>query len=126
LLKHQERPKDIVPKLYQEFRDVFGKESFNELPDQKQWDHTIELIPDAQMFSTKVYTLAPVKHKQLDEFLNENLKSWCICPSNSPMASPVFFMKRKMGASVLSRIIRAQCYDHEDFIPPPTDPRYPQ
>jgi len=24
---------DIVPKLYQEFKDVFTKESFNELPD---------------------------------------------------------------------------------------------
>jgi len=26
---------DIVPKPYQEFKDVFAKESFNELPDWK-------------------------------------------------------------------------------------------
>jgi len=31
----------------------------------------------------------------LDEFLDENLKSQCICPSKSPMASPVFFIKKK-------------------------------
>ena len=66
---------DIVPKPYQEFRDVFAKESFNKLLDQKKWDHAIELVPDSQMFSTKVYPLAPVKQKQLDKFLEENLKS---------------------------------------------------
>jgi len=66
---------DIVPKPYQEFKDVFAKESFNELPDRKKWDHAIELIADAQMLSMKVYPLVPVKQKQLDEFLEENLKS---------------------------------------------------
>jgi len=49
--------KDIVPKPYQEFRDVLAKESFDELQDWKKWDHTIELVPDAQTFSTKVYPL---------------------------------------------------------------------
>src|SRR5882724_13103700 len=87
--------KDIVPKPYQEFRDVFTKESFDELPNRKQWNHAIELVPDAQNFSTKVYPLAPVEQKQLDEFLDENLKSQCICPSKSPMASLVFFIKKK-------------------------------
>jgi len=57
---------DIIPKLYQEFKDVFAKESFNELPKWKQWDRPIELIPEAQTFSTKVYQLAPVEQKQLD------------------------------------------------------------
>src|SRR5882724_8890804 len=86
---------DIVPKPYQEFWDIFAKESFDELPGQKQWDHAIELVPDTHNFSTKVYPLAPVEQKQLDEFLDENLKSQCICPSKSPMASPVFFIKKK-------------------------------
>src|SRR5882672_5089021 len=73
---------DIVPKPYQEFKDIFAKESFNKLPDQKKWDDAIKLIPDAQTFSTKVYPLAPVEQKQLDEFLDENLKSQCICHPN--------------------------------------------
>ena len=47
------RFEDIVPKPYQEFQDVFAKESFDKLPDQKQWDHTIELVPDTHNFSTK-------------------------------------------------------------------------
>ena len=65
----------IVPQPSQEFRDVFTKESFDELPDWKKWDHAIELVLDAQTFSTKVYFLALVEQKQLDEFLKENLKN---------------------------------------------------
>ena len=81
------RFEDIIPKPYQEFKDIFTKECFNKIQDRKKWDHAIKLIPDAQMFSTKVYPLDPVKQKQLDEFLEENLKSRHICPSKSPMAS---------------------------------------
>src|SRR5882724_8062437 len=100
---HSTRFEDIVPKPYQEFKDVFAKESFDELPDHKKWDHAIELILNAQMFSMKVYPLAPVEQEQLDEFLEENLKSRHIHLSKSPMASPVFFIKKKMEASTLFR-----------------------
>jgi len=86
---------DIISKQYQEFRDIFAKESFDELSDQKQWDHTTELKPDAQIFSTKVYPLVPVEQKQLNEFLDENLNSGHIFPSRSLMASPIFFIKKK-------------------------------
>jgi len=34
---------DIVPKAYHHFRSVFAKESFNELPPKRPWDHVIEL-----------------------------------------------------------------------------------
>jgi len=90
--------KDIVPKLYQEFNVIFAKESFNELLDQKQWDLVIELIPDTQTFSTKVYPLTPVEQKQLDKFLDENIKSGHIHLSKSTMASPIFFIKKKDGS----------------------------
>src|SRR5882724_5456402 len=93
---------DIVPKPYQEFRDVFAKEAFDELPNQKQWDHAIELVPDASNFSTKVYPLSLVEQKQLDKFLDKNLKSQHIQPSKSPMASPIFFfIKKKDGTLCL-------------------------
>src|SRR5882724_6857102 len=89
---------DIVPKPYQEFTDVLSNESFDELLDQNKWHHTIELVPNAQTFSTKVYPLALVKQKQLDNFLEENLKSRCIHSSKLPMASLVFFIKNKDGS----------------------------
>src|SRR5882672_1623324 len=87
-----------VPKPYQEFKDVFSKKSFDELLDCKKWDHAIELVPDTQMFSTKVYPLEPVEQKKLDKFLEENLKSQCIHLSTFPMASPIFFIKKKDGS----------------------------
>ena len=34
----------------------------------------------------------------MDEFLDENLRSGRIQPSKSPMASPVFFVKKKDGS----------------------------
>ena len=88
---------EILPKPYLGFQDVFSKESFNELPEWKQWDHAIDLKPESQPFNTKVYLMSPIKQKELDDFLEENLSSGRICPSKSPMASPVFFVKKKDG-----------------------------
>ena len=87
--------KDLIPKSYQDFKDIFSKESFDQLPLCKSWDHTIELTPGAQPFATKVYPISPIKQTELDTFLEDNLKTHCICPSKSPMASPVFFIKKK-------------------------------
>ena len=77
----------MLPKPYLSFRDVFSKESFDELPKRKQWDHAIDLKPETQPFSTKVYPMSPVEQKELDDFLEENLSSGRIHPSKSPMAN---------------------------------------
>src|SRR3979490_1388641 len=39
--------------------------------------------------------MSPNEQRELDAFLEENLKSHRICPSKLPMASPVFFIKKK-------------------------------
>ena len=93
--------------MYHCFQDIFSKESFNELPERKQWDHAIELTPGSQPFSTKVYPMSQVEQNELDEFLEENLSSGCIRPSKSPMASPVFFIKKKDGNLQLIQDYRA-------------------
>jgi hypothetical protein len=49
--------RDSAPDYLHDFEDVFSKTSFDELPAQKPWDHAIELIPDAQNKSCKVYPL---------------------------------------------------------------------
>ena len=87
----------MILEPYLSFQDIFSKELFNELPEQKQWDHAIDLIPGSKPFSTKVYPISPVEQKELDDFLDENLSSGHIHPSKSPMASPVFFVKKKDG-----------------------------
>ena len=40
---------EMVPEAYHDFDDVFSKDAFNTLPPQKPWDHTIDLIPGADL-----------------------------------------------------------------------------
>jgi len=88
----------ILPHL-RNFDSVFSKDSFDNLPESKPWDHAIELIPEASASKgCKVYPLSVSEQKELDAFLKENLDSSRIRPSKSPMASPVFFVKKKCGA----------------------------
>src|ERR1700753_930860 len=89
---------EIVPSQYHDYKLVLSKESFDELPAKKPWDHAIELKPDFEPYRSKLYPLSPNEQAELDEFLDENLKSGRIRPSKSPMAVPVFFVKKKDGS----------------------------
>jgi hypothetical protein len=89
---------DIIPTYLHDFQDVFAKESFDALPERKQWDHAIELVPDPKLASCKVYPMSLSEQEELDRFIAENLKSSRIRPSKSPMASPCFFIKKKDGS----------------------------
>jgi len=86
-----------IPPHLRDFHSVFSKDSFNELPGTKPWDHAVGLTPDASPKGCKVYPLSASEQKELDAFLKENLKSGRIQPSKSPMAAPVFFVKKKDG-----------------------------
>ncbi|GLB35706.1 putative retrotransposable element tf2 155 kda protein type 1-like [Lyophyllum shimeji] len=70
--------RDAVPDYLHDFEDVFSKAAFDELPERKQWDHAIELEPGSTPSSCK-----------------------------SPMASPVFFIKKKDGSLRLVQDYRA-------------------
>jgi len=96
-----------LPDCVKGFELVFAKEDFNILPEHRQWDHAIELIPGLEPKSSKVYPLSPVEQKELDSFLEENLHTRRICPSKSPMAAPVFFIKKKDGSLQLVQDYRA-------------------
>ncbi len=89
---------EMVPEWCRDFKDLFDKESFDELPEPKPWDHAIELIPNANAnLDCKVYPLNRAEQEELDNFLDENLSSGRIHPSKSPMASLFFFVKKKDG-----------------------------
>jgi hypothetical protein len=47
--------------------------------------------------SFKNYNLTLAEQLELDKFLKENLKKGYIQPSQSPMASPFFFVSKKDG-----------------------------
>ena len=84
-----------VPEYLKEFTSVFSKQSFNVLPEPKEWDHAMELISGSKLSTCKVYPLSLAKQKELDVFLKENLETGQIQPSKSLMSSPVFFIKKK-------------------------------
>ena len=48
-----------------------------------------------------------MEQKELDAFLEENLHTGQIRPSKSPMAAPVFFIKKKDGSLWLVQDYRA-------------------
>jgi hypothetical protein len=90
-----------IPEYLKEFSDIFSKESFDTLPEHKQWDHAIKLVPGEKLAGCKVYPLAPFEQKELDAFLKENLETGQICLFKSLMSSPVFFIKQKNGSLCL-------------------------
>src|SRR5258708_40221436 len=77
------------------FRDVFSKEAFYELPPWKAWDHAIDLTSGAELPCSQMFPLSPAEQKELDDFLCENLMNGLIHPSKSPMGAPMFFIKKK-------------------------------
>ena len=64
-----------LPDCVRGFESVFAKEDFDILPEHRQWYHAIELIPGSEPKLSKVYPLSPVEQKELDAFLEENLRT---------------------------------------------------
>jgi len=62
-----------LPNCTKGFKSMFTKEDFDILPEHRQWDHAIKLIPGSEPKSSKVYPLSLVEQKELDSFLEENL-----------------------------------------------------
>jgi len=96
-----------LPDCARGFKSMFAKKDFDILPEHRQWDHAIELVPGSVPKLSKVYSLSPVEQKELNSFLEENLRTGQICPSKSPMVAPVFFIKKKDGSLRLVQDYRA-------------------
>ena len=69
---------NLIPNYLKEFTLVFSKKSFDVLLEPREWDHAVELIPGSKSSNCKVYPLSPVKQKELNTFLKENLETGCI------------------------------------------------
>ncbi|EJD45141.1 DNA/RNA polymerase, partial [Auricularia subglabra TFB-10046 SS5] len=73
---------------------------FDTLPPHHRCDHKINLQPgweNDHKLRGKVYPLSPHKQEAMNDFLDENLATGRIRPSNSLIASPLFFVGRKDG-----------------------------
>jgi hypothetical protein len=88
---------DSVPESLHDFEDVFSKEFFDSLPNQRKWDHAIELECDPEPSFRKVYPMTLEEQGELNTFLEEALSAGRIHPSRSPIGALVFFIKKKDG-----------------------------
>ena len=98
-LRHDEKKEDTpldqqIPSEYHKFLDVFYEEKADRFPEPRSWDHKIELKEGFQPKSFKTYNLTPEEQAELDKFLKDNLEKGYIRPSQSPMGSPFFFVKK--------------------------------
>jgi hypothetical protein len=97
-LKKKDLPlEEQIPKEFHEYLDVFSEERAARFPESKKWDHKIELKDTFVPKSFKTYNLTPEENIELDKFLKDNLDKGYIRPSQSPMASPFFFVNKKDG-----------------------------
>jgi len=102
---HDEKKKDVplkeqIPEEYHEFLDVFDEKKADRFPEERIWDHKIELKDGFIPKSFKNYNLTPIEQVELDKFLKENLEKGYIQPSQSPMASPFFFVSKKYAGKL--------------------------
>jgi hypothetical protein len=95
--KQDKTDKQLVPAEYHKYLDIFSKEKAHRFPESRPWDHKIEMKEGFEPKSFKNYNLTPAKQLEMDKFLKENLEKGYIRPSQSPMASPFFFVSKKDG-----------------------------
>ena len=87
-----------IPEYLKEFTSVFSKKSFNALPEIREWDHAIEIIPRSKTSNCKVYPLTPSEQKELDAFLKETWKQDASDLPNPLWHLQFFFIKEKDGS----------------------------
>ena len=69
------------------------------LPPTRQWDHSIELVPDAKPPKQRCYRMSPAETADLKKQLNQMLDNGWIRPSTSPFGAPVLMVKKKDGTN---------------------------
>jgi Reverse transcriptase (RNA-dependent DNA polymerase) len=87
-----------VPEVYHEFADVFSRQKADTLLPHQDCDLKINIDEGAKIPAGSIYPLFKFELKTLQEFIDENLKTGFICPSNSLFRTPVLFIKKKNGS----------------------------
>lgn len=85
-------PADIAQVLT-EFGEVFAEPEG--LPPQRQFDHSIPLVPGAKPVNVRPYRYSPAQKDEIEKQIAKMLKQGIIRPSYSPFASPVLLVMKK-------------------------------
>jgi Reverse transcriptase (RNA-dependent DNA polymerase) len=95
----QSESSKVVPmeleSVLQQFGNVF--EMPQHLPPTREIDHTIPLVPQAKPVNLRPYRYSHFQKKELENIIDELLKTEVIRPSSSPFASPALLVRKKDG-----------------------------
>jgi len=81
---------------YGDFADVFSESSAEQLPPHRPYDHRIEVTGDLPPIGP-IYSMSSAEQEELKGYIDEHLRKGFIRPSQSPIGSPVLFVKKKTG-----------------------------
>ncbi|KAF8747140.1 Paternally expressed 10 [Rhizoctonia solani] len=69
-----------LPSQYHEFAKVFGEEEFKVLPPHREYDISIDLVPDAKLTPGPIYGMTDAESKALKQHIDEELATGKIRP----------------------------------------------
>ncbi|KAF8750825.1 hypothetical protein RHS01_09156 [Rhizoctonia solani] len=79
-----------LPPQYHEFAKVFGKEEFKVLPPHREYDISIDLVPDAKLTPGPIYGMTDVESKALKQHIDKELATARFAPAPHPLALQSF------------------------------------
>lgn len=85
-----------IKTLLSEYTDVFS--SPQSLPQDRQFDHAITILPGAAPVNCRSYRYSPQQKDEIERQVAEMLAAGTVLPSMSPYASPVLLVKKKDGS----------------------------
>jgi hypothetical protein len=88
-----------VQPLLEEYKDVF--EDPKTLPPPRHQDHHIPLLPNSAHVNSRPYRYSPLQKDEIERQVKELLAVGLITPNNSPFASPVLLVQKRMALAFL-------------------------
>jgi len=85
----------MVPKKFLKWRKAFGKVESERMPIRQIWDHAIDLKEMFKPQKGRIYLLSKIEKKEVQKFVEDQLRKGYIRLLKSPQTLPVFFVGKK-------------------------------
>jgi len=85
----------MVLRRFLKWKKMFGKIELERMLTKKVWDHAIDLKEMFVPQKGKIYPLSKNKRKEVQNFIEKQLRKGYIRPSKSSQTSLVFFISKK-------------------------------
>ena len=94
--EHEDKTQKVeLPPEFKPWKTVFDKQTSEQFPISRQWDHAIDLKEGFKPKVAKNYPLSIHEEQLMNKWIDEQLKKGYIRPSQSLQASPFFYVAKK-------------------------------